>query len=1118
MRFRVDLSSLQLSGSQFKRPKISKRGIYMIHRLWNIFLGFLVILLCLPSNLALAQDGSGVFSCDSDQTSGWRFNSGARTVNGVCELQRGSMYYSEDLRDFRFRFRLKLDAKGYLVLRTSADMSHWFEVAITPTTANLTRFQGFGNASSTVRDTLLASAEIALPTGEWMEVEWSLNGKQASLMINGQPILNHEIGRMVSNILLEGKTTASVDDLQFEAEDLTTSGETLETYAPELLQTWIAYRGEDNSLWLVHPDGSGRVQVAEGSSPDGYLQFLFSPDGKLLLISDRENTQSEISFLDLTNFQMLSGGISWGETLLVDWLPDSQKVVLAEGDYGSTHSLRLFDVQSGGELRQISIPNQVDTTGFILDRVDRIAAAPNSEEVYLRLGGKINNEFAYRNILLDLNTEALTLLPWSGEFTWSPDGSRLYTTAGGLIDLATFTFQDLPANMVEASDLFSSQARWSPNGQFITGKFMDIRQNVLDLFSNTVLSTHLAERPEWAPDSQHLVASDFGRIIVQHIFGERQIQIGLGSNPIWQPMPQIAQASQAVSQATPTPVVIFTAEATALPLEIEKATSTSLPVAPTTSEPPRARAGGIDSRLPELLALLGLLGLVASLAIYFFGRHIICTSCKKANPKGSAYCMYCGSQLQKPINTGFVAGSVVVVSLILMAAGGIYALKPTDSQPEEGMTLLPTAKSQTRSVVTPTFNQQAEKQSTEKIQCGAADISNASLRELLLAYSDEANRFQALSTQVFSLMETQTATGNTPNAPLSTQSASLMEDFYKVCRLALISFSSDNSSLYVLLSDQENKVWNAVYRLSDAQLIWIKPAEQSPSKITWSPDSARIALEVQNKTFVIDSYNGKLLAKIEASTRQGSTCRLNSSAQLIHWMEDSQRIVRKIDNGIQVLDSASGAVLQEIPVDDNRLGSVNQDGRPTCGYSFDWSPDGSRLVSIGTFPVREKPGNNSSLQYYPMRLWDTLSMNLIQEIQLSASMIPGVLWSPDGQKFLTRSYMGGLGQIFDAATLQPIGIVEVPGGSERGAFTSWSPDSKWIALKDEGRVYLYQVATATWKPDAIVLGDTYVNSLTWLPNSQGFLFESSMLLSSYGIYDLESNQTFQLMNYLERGW
>jgi len=129
-------------------------------------------------------------------------------------------------------------------------------------------------------------------------------------MINGVQAWEHELIRFSYNSMLTAGGPVAVDDLQIDPLDLSVDRQSLDSFTPGLAATWIAFQSSvDSSLWLVHPDGSGKMRLEYEPEGTWGIQPKFSPDGRYLAILRGGPVTSELTFLDMTNLTPFGPGI-----------------------------------------------------------------------------------------------------------------------------------------------------------------------------------------------------------------------------------------------------------------------------------------------------------------------------------------------------------------------------------------------------------------------------------------------------------------------------------------------------------------------------------------------------------------------------------------------------------------------------------------------------------------------------------------------------------------------------------------------------------------------------------------------------------------------------------------
>lgn len=92
-------------------------------------------------------------------------------------------------------------------------------------------------------------------------------------------------------------------------------------------QEWIAFIGEDNNLWLIHPDGSDLTQVTADGSVHSNVELKWSPDGSTLAFTRVSATPHvyELLLLSIDSFELRTFSIDLGGGF--DWSTDSKLIV-----------------------------------------------------------------------------------------------------------------------------------------------------------------------------------------------------------------------------------------------------------------------------------------------------------------------------------------------------------------------------------------------------------------------------------------------------------------------------------------------------------------------------------------------------------------------------------------------------------------------------------------------------------------------------------------------------------------------------------------------------------------------------------------------------------------------
>jgi len=214
-------------------------------------------------------------------------------------------------------------------------------------------------------------------------------------------------------------------------------------------------------IFISETDGSGKVQVAKGSTPE------CSPDGKRILYFEHDSiclisTDGKERF----NLSASIGGVNLNTPV---WSPDGRSIVLSEGEFPQTNiiqvSLETFE-------KKVLVQNEGPEYAP--------AISPDGKKIAYTQLSRVQTEKGIW--LLDLASGQKLRLAEKGEYVnWSPDGKSLVyhapdgeafsifkvgADAGNLTKLSTGGFDDeLPRWSADGSRIFF-QSKRSPQGNW----------------------------------------------------------------------------------------------------------------------------------------------------------------------------------------------------------------------------------------------------------------------------------------------------------------------------------------------------------------------------------------------------------------------------------------------------------------------------------------------------------------------------------------------------------------------------------------------------------------------------------------------------------------------------
>lgn len=199
-------------------------------------------------------------------------------------------------------------------------------------------------------------------------------------------------------------------------------------------------------------------------------------------------------------------------------------------------------------------------------------------------------------------------------------------------------------------------------------------------------------------------------------------------------------------------------------------------------------------------------------------------------------------------------------------------------------------------------------------------------------------------------------------------------------------------------------------------------------------------------------------------------------------------------------------------------------------FGAEWSPDGTRIVTIGGYS----------------HVWDATSGEILYELP-TESMTYSVAWSPDGTQLVT-GYQGGMAHVWDAATGTE--LLALRGHTDHIFDVAWSPDGTriatvgtdltarvWDAATGEERFVFSEhsdtVRCVAWSPDSARIAsgsadgtariwdattgtENYVLEVEGEVDGLAWSLDGDYLITGYGdsavIWDVESGTRLRILS------
>ncbi len=158
------------------------------------------------------------------------------------------------------------------------------------------------------------------------------------------------------------------------------------------------------------------------------------------------------------------------------------------------------------------------------------------------------------------------------------------------------------------------------------------------------------------------------------------------------------------------------------------------------------------------------------------------------------------------------------------------------------------------------------------------------------------------------------------------------------------------------------------------------------SSEAFSPDGARIVVAADRGTYLLDGHTGKPIATIAGAPKVGEY-----PIGLVRFSSDGERIVTaNIDRSVALWDGRTGGRIAAL----QGASPEAQGGSMTGNMDLAWSPDRMRIVTVdATAAVLRDVATGKPIASLPMR----------SNEGLAEDVPPAVAFSPDGERFVTRS-------------------------------------------------------------------------------------------------------------------
>ena len=234
-----------------------------------------------------------------------------------------------------------------------------------------------------------------------------------------------------------------------------------------------------------------------------------------------------------------------------------------------------------------------------------------------------------------------------------------------------------------------------------------------------------------------------------------------------------------------------------------------------------------------------------------------------------------------------------------------------------------------------------------------------------------------------------------------------------------LAWSPDSKRIASIDHDQNVQIWDA----ATGQVQRTFHQFRQPRWLAWSPDGTSLAIDGPDLGMVqiLDVQSGK--------TQESS--HLASDLGVAAWSPDGKWLALGTYASTVLLWRADGPSAPRVYT-----------GHRFAVHSLAWSPDGKRIVSVGS---DTRGVANASPGVDEIQVWDVTTLHLVYAYSttlISDLTVRAISWSPDGKRIAmsTNNYSF---QFWDADTGHHLQTYGTP--DEEISTLAWSPDSTRIA-------------------------------------------------------------------------
>ncbi|RYG68620.1 WD40 repeat domain-containing protein, partial [bacterium] len=261
-----------------------------------------------------------------------------------------------------------------------------------------------------------------------------------------------------------------------------------------------------------------------------------------------------------------------------------------------------------------------------------------------------------------------------------------------------------------------------------------------------------------------------------------------------------------------------------------------------------------------------------------------------------------------------------------------------------------------------------------------------------------------------------------------------------MARITGVASSPDGSLMASGGMDETAKIWDA----KTGALRFSLPLEAPVLAVEFQSDALLVIADAAGTLSAYETKTGALRGRQEGGKLEMSAAALSKGGKLAAFAATGGPIeIRDLTTGRQV------AVL---------------DGHPTKVLAMAFSPDGTTLASCSDAFQEKTASEEIARRAGDIRLWNVADGELIKILRGHALSVNGLAWSPDGSR-LASVGESGTAIVWDSRTFAEVEEFNTSQGQGRATSVAFSPDNQRLLVSWRAGIKAFDLKdenTALW--------------------------------------------------------